>query len=311
MKRTKVCLRALTLIYGICAFAGSGRAESTAAAFLKVGAGARAAAMGGVPVTEGPEAVYWNPAGLAGVKRPQAGLTHALLYGEAAHDFVAFAAPAPGGALGAAITRVDYGGLKGRDITGAPAADFSAWDAAASLAFAREFGAVSAGISAKYLRGKIGGETGSGFAADAGLIWRTPVKGVSAEAAVLNAGPEFKFSGDKKPLPLTYSAGLRYSSPGKWLFAVEGIKRPRDGDDELALGAEYRAAGPLCLRAGYNSKAARPGKSAKTSGFGALDNLRGLSAGFGVTLGSFGLDYAFTPYGELGNAQRIGISVKF
>ena len=65
------------------------------------------------------------------------------------------------------------------------------------------------------------------------------------------------------------------------------------------------------LRTGYNSKAAKAGKSTDTKGLKALDNLRGLSAGFGAELAGFKLDYAFTPYGELGNAQRLTLTAGF
>ena len=46
-------------------------------------------------------------------------------------------------------------------------------------------------------------------------------------------------------------------------------------------------------------------------GLKTLDNLRGLSVGFGAEIADFKLDYAYTPYGELGNAQRLTLSVGF
>ena len=289
-------------------------AEVSSEAFLKIGAGAQAAALGNAytAAAEGPDSIYWNPAGIAGTDKPAATFTHTMLYDEANHDFAAFSSKGLGGNIGAAITWLSYGNLNGRDINGLPAGNFSAGDMALSLAYAANLGAdLKAGLAGKYLHSKIDSETGDGFALDAGIKWAMPIHGLNAGFAMQNLGPKFRFSGDKRPLPLTWSAGLEYGGFDRFKFTLDGKARPEDGDDELCLGAEYQAAKALALRAGYNGKAAKAGKQSGTGGLKALDNLRGLSAGFGASLGGFKLDYSFTPYGELGNAQRITLSAVF
>ena len=309
MKNKIITLSAAALL----GLTGTLKAEISSAAFLKIGAGAEAAAWGGAysASAQGPDAIYWNPAGLAGADRAVT-LTHTALYEEASHDFAAFTAKGFGGNLGAAITWLSYGSLNGRDINGLSAGGFSAEDMALSLAYARSFNKdLNLGVAGKYIHSRIGGESGGGFALDAGATWATPVKDLKAALTAQNLGPEFKFSGDKRPLPQTYALGASYAGINKLELTLEGRTRPKDGDDELCLGAGYKAAKGLVLRAGYNSKAAKAGKSEDTKGLKTLDNLRGLSAGFGAELNTFKLDYAFTPYGELGNAQRITLSVKF
>jgi len=52
-------------------------------------------------------------------------------------------------------------------------------------------------------------------------------------------------------------------------------------------------------RVGYNT-------AAKDTG-----GLNGISAGIGFVYLNYGIDYAFVPYGDLGNTQRISLSAKF
>ena len=295
------------------ALTGTLKADVTSAAFLKIGAGADATALGGAYAAkaEGPNAIYWNPAGLAGSERAFT-LTHAALYDEASHDFAAFSMKGLGGNVGAAITWLSYGNLSGRDINGLSTDGFSAEDMALSLAYARSYNeSLSLGVAGKYIHSHIGGDSGDGFALDAGLNWVTPVKNLKAAFTVQNLGPEFKFAGNNAPLPLAWGLGASYTGINKLELTLDGRTRPKDGDDELCLGAGYKIAKALVLRAGYNSKSAKAGTSDDTKGLKALDNLRGLSAGFGVEISSFKLDYAFTPYGELGNAQRITLTTGF
>ncbi len=302
---------AIGLTLGLCAGAG---AEVSSEAFLKIGAGAEAAALGNAytATAEGPNAVYWNPAGIAGADQSAVTFTHTILYNEVNHDFAAFSAKGLGGNLGAAVTWLSYGDLNGRDINGLPAGNFSAEDMALSLAYGANLGAeIKAGLAVKYIHSKIESAAGDGFAMDAGIKWAMPINGLKAGFAMQNLGPEFRFSGNKRPLPLTWNAGLEYSGIDRFKFTLDGKTRPEDGDDELCFGAGYRAAKGLVLLAGYNGKAAKAGKQSGSGGLKALDNLRGISAGFGASLGGLELDYAFTPYGELGNAQRITLSAAF
>ena len=300
----------LAAVLGL-ALAATPKAEVAGAAFLKIGAGAEAAALGGAytALAAGPAAVYWNPAGLAGAQRAVT-LTHTALYNEAAHDYAAFAAQGLGGTLGAAVTWLGYGSMNGRDSSGLSAGGFSAEDMALSLAYARRYGDFSLGVAGKYLHSRIAGYSGAGWALDAGLNWQTPVKGLKAALAAQNLGPEYNFAGTRRPLPAAWSLGAAYTATEKLTLSLDGRARP-GGDDELCLGAGYQAARALVLRAGYNSKAAKAGKSASAQGLKALDNFRGLSAGFGAAIAGFALDYAFTPYGELGNAQRLTLSAEF
>ncbi len=42
-----------------------------------------------------------------------------------------------------------------------------------------------------------------------------------------------------------------------------------------------------------------------------MGGLSGLGGGFGLKMGKYRADYTFTPFGALGNAQRISLGARF
>src|SRR6202041_1064947 len=90
----------ITLLAALFAIAAPARALQTdvgtaAAEFLQIGAGARSLGMGEAytAVADGPDAVYWNPAGLSRMTRPEATYAITSLPAGIAHDYFAFGAP--------------------------------------------------------------------------------------------------------------------------------------------------------------------------------------------------------------------------
>jgi len=47
------------------------------------------------------------------------------------------------------------------------------------------------------------------------------------------------------------------------------------------------------------------------NGIANLGGLSGLGAGLGLRMRGYNLDYAFTPFGELGNVQRLSLGARF
>ena len=72
---------------------------------------------------------------------------------------------------------------------------------------------------------------------------------------------------------------------------------PIDDTPSLSVGGEYAIMGVFALRTGYKTG----------SDLGAAAGLR---AGCGFILPRIGLDYAFAPYGELGDSHRVSLLVK-
>ena len=114
-----------------------------------------------------------------------------------------------------------------------------------------------------------------------------------------------KFKEETFPLPLTYKADLALKLLPNAVLTLE-VRKEQDTDDlSYHAGAEIYLFNTLALRAGYNSKIADTELGKTTS----LTN--GLTVGAGLKLGKLNLDYAFVPYGEIGDTHRMSLGVRF
>ena len=84
-------------------------------------------------------------------------------------------------------------------------------------------------------------------------------------------------------------------------LALDASRLVHDGETSFSVGSEYAVMPGLSLRSGYMAE----------TGAAGLGNGAGFNAGVGIMLMDARLDYAVTPFGELGNAQRISLKKKF
>lgn len=297
--------RAPTLAAALLA-ASTGALGAETAQFLTLQPGARAGAMGEA-VTAAPEALdafTVNPAGLAVKPERQAGFSHSELFEDTRLDQLAYAQPVgEGWAAGLSLLRLSHGELEGRDALGNRNGSFRAADTAVSVALARQHApGLTVGGAVKYVDTQLADKHGRGVAADLGATWSREEGPMpfSLGAAALHLGPGLKHDGETESLPATLSLGAALRPSKAALASVELRTRPHSGGVSTHLGGEYAVVEGFRLRAGY---AVRPGAGA--------GGASGLGAGFGLALGKVGIDYAFSPYGELGNAQRVTLSARF
>lgn len=292
-------------------------AGTTSAAFLKLGVGARPAAMGGVylPGPADPFALYWNPAGLAysGAER-SAGLFHNEHFQGLSQEFLGYSGPSGSGTLGLGLNYFRVGrdlerrsGLNESDplnpIT-VPEGRFGAYD----MAFYAGYGAfggrgAALGASLKLIRQSIGGESGSTAALDLGALRSFRWRGgeYTAGVAVQNLGPGVKFVERRHPLPLTARASLARTFGARGASLALQLEKPVDNYPALAAGGEYPLTGRMALRAGYRYR--QHGNE--------LGAWSGFSAGAGVAFDRLTFDYAFTPFGVLGESHRFSLALRF
>ena len=287
------------------------------AAFLKVSPGARPIGMGEAftAVADDLNALAWNPAGLAALDRKEAAFMHAELFADTRYDFIGYGHPLGGyrslGTVALGLSRLSQGAIQGRDENRRPSGSFQASDTAFQVAFSRRIGVSGPmlGISGKYLESAIADVRARTGAVDVGFLhsFRGGPLPLSLGVSALNVGPGMRFLDRREDLPLTLSvgAGLRLF-PGV-LVAVDARHRPNAAKSTFGVGLEYTMLSALILRAGYGSGLA----SVKGDSAGVGSSLRGLGAGLGLRLGRAQLDYSFTPAGELGNSQRISLSMRF
>lgn len=154
------------------------------------------------------------------------------------------------------------------------------------------------GMNIKYLQEKIADYSARGYAADFGVSVTPPIEGLNLGASVNNIGPKIKFISHEEELPFCFRFGGSYSVIGAFrrcrLTIAADMIKPKYEDIYGAFGGELEIGEVLFLRAGYVSEQTRIAD--------------GFTAGGGINLGKeFRIDYAYTPYGDLGDFHRISI----
>lgn len=299
-------------------------AGTAAGQFLTLGADARAAGMGqaGRSLVEDATSIYWNPAGLAGLRERHASLTHGAYYRDVYYDFAAYARPIESvigslrdrdlrtnrlGALGVGLLYLNAGRLNEVDNTGtATGQSFTPQDAALIVAWGAPLApGLDGGLAGKIISSRIQ-ESASTGAFDAGLRYRARLGGmpVAAAAGLHNLGGRLKYIQQDEPLPLLVTLGAGIRPIPQWAIAVD-LNAPRSGAAYPAAGTEwtflFERRFTAALRAGYNGRG-RPKD---------LETLAGLTGGAGLSVGRFAFDYAWAPFGFLGDTHRISLSYRY
>ncbi len=311
---------------------------TTAAQFLKIGIGARAAAMGESQVADvnDASAIFWNPAGMAKLKGNELMLVRTNWLADIRYDFAGLVVPMHSiGTFGLFYSGLTMGEMKVRteykpEGTGEL---FTASSIALGLSYARNMTErFSFGITAKYIREQIWHESASTMAIDVGIVYLTTFKNLRLGMAISNYGGKMQMDGkdlltfkdidpnlkgnnenviaklntEKFDIPLLFRIGFAYD-PVKTDFqritmSIDGIT-PNDFNEYLNLGMEYAFRETVFLRAGYR-------------GLGVSSLEGGMSVGGGLQYkvnGGLGLkiDYAYVDYGRLNNVQRFSLSLVF
>lgn len=261
----------------------------TAANFLLIGAGARAAGMGGAftSVSQGAVASYWNPAGLTSLEETEVLLSHFAWYQDMTLEYGAFAHRLSDvTALSASVTYFNYGTIQGYDIDGNTTSEISAYDLAGSVSLGyRATDQISVGLTTKFITQKLDDINGSTFALDVGANYVTDRWSVAAVFG--NLGPNISFENVSEQLPTTVRLGASFFPIEDKLLAAVELEKRFQGATVLRNGFEFNFEEQYYLRTGYNYYPGDEGKSFGT----------GYSVGAGVRLGSTEFDYAYT-FGE-------------
>lgn len=285
----------------------TGGPGTSGADFLTVGVGARPLAMGGafaaVDTGADANAVNWNPGALAFIDKPNVTASYNSLFKDENQGYLGYAAPAgkSGGVWAGGFNYLTVAKIERRAAdTEDPDSTFSNQNYAASLSYAKAFGeGLSAGATLKYVRVALDTLKENAMAADAGVLARTPIEGLTVGGAMRNLGTNI----GPDSMPLTFKGGVAYKTFGKKLVLasdVDWIMTERRA--YASLGTEFWISPNLAARAGYQFG---HGKDQLQS------RMVGLGAGLGVKFERFTMDYAFMPYGDLGTTHRMTIGVRF
>ena len=289
---------------------------TSGAQFLKIGPGARPVAMGEAfsGVADDIHAIYYNPAGLAHLEDVQVGAMHHSSFQDINYEFGAIAIPMlswvdtkephnSNGVAGLAIYNLNVGNIerRGTTETDTPTGTFGAGDFAYELAYAYAFSKqASLGGGIKFIDQNLDTAKATAVALDFGGLYREGR--YSLGAGFRHFGTKPKFAGEADPLPLRLYLGGGVRSRENWLFSAD-VRVPRDNSAGLSLGGEYtqKFSKELSgsLRGGFN-----------TSNRDA-DGLTGISLGGGIGYDHWSFDFAWVPFGDLGNTFRYSLVVRF
>ncbi|MFH1784302.1 MAG: PorV/PorQ family protein [bacterium] len=315
-KNMTLTVCAIVLACILCMTAQLVYADTSGAAFLKIGVGARSIGMGSafVGLSDDATASFWNPAGLTQLKKNEIHAMHTEWISDMTYDYIGYAIPQRDNTFGVSIIYLSTGNIEKRGASGEEMGDFSAYDSCATVSYARKLSSdIGLGVNVKVIQQKIDNETAKGVAVDIGQMYSISSTGLSLGLAVRNIGPKMKFIEEEYSLPLTVSLGAAYKILGIANIGMDIQYQVIDEKTNVSFGTEYAPVGMLSLRAGYLMKLLSPGsETGSIAGMNSdLGALSGLGAGFGMKLGGTSLDYAFVPYGDLGNTHRLSISSQF
>jgi hypothetical protein len=265
-------------------------------------------------------AIYYNPAGLADVPHYEIPLSNNSWFQGINQQSIGIAYNLHDvrtenleelGTIAFSMNTLDYGDLKGMNAAGVSTGDFDAEDQVMTLSYGRalldlpETGRILAGLSGRMITQDIDSKKWTHYTFDAGALWRLPGNPFSLGLALQNFGGKLGYEDESFDAPLNLKAGAAYH-PANDLTLAADVNSPANADLYFAIGGEYNLMNTLALRLGYNTRS---------------DQGMGLTAGFGVMLKQvdiefmyfreIDIDYAFVPYGDLGDAHRVTLNLKF
>jgi hypothetical protein len=339
MKKRLFALLLMALLPLVLSAQGSTKAGTSAAQFLKIPVGARAASMGNAFAAIGSDAtaLTWNPACVAGLDRFQGSVSHSSWIAGLMHNFAGVVVPmGDGSALGISgialqSEKIEQTTIERPEGTGV---FYDALDLALGITYSRSMTEyVDIGVTGKYVSQRIWSESGQTFALDFGAVLKTGFKDMKLGVSFQNFGPGLTMSGrelirqlDQDPastanpyvettvqtqqwdLPTSYRVSTSMSLIGdQGLMTMSGSRlliaidaiHLNDNPEHFSIGGEYEFQGLVAIRGGYVFRT----------------DQEGLTLGLGVNIpagGSvFTLDYAYAAFGLLGSVSHFTVSAAF
>lgn len=307
--------------------------------FLNVPTSARQAALGGkvLTITDDVNQPFWNPSTINVDMDNQAGVNYLNYLTDINYASVSFAHMINRnfGTIQGGVIYANYGEFIEADETGEEIGTFKAYDMALSVGYAYEFmhSNFSVGANVKLINSVIHDYSSFGIAADLGIIYRNEDLPYVFTLVARNVGYQITtFDGTQEDVPLEIALGASYrveNVPVRLYVTVDNLQqwsvaKPNptnsvtdiDGtviDEEISffdntmrhfvLGVELFPESGFNLRLGYNFRRAKELQ---------LDDIRtfaGFSAGFGLKMGRFKLNYAYTKYHPAENTSTFSLLI--
>ena len=255
--------------------------------------------MGGAfcAVADDASTIYWNPAGLTNISGKEVTAAYTQWFADIGHTFLGYAQSLnKNNALGAGLIYLGATDTE-RDEWGVEKGSFQIVGMAPIIGYAHRLSSrISIGGSVKYVSQKLADVSAGGFAFDIGGLYRTRAGNVTLGMSIQNVGAEIKFIAEGDALPQNTKLGIAYRIIENFTLALDA-NLLSDGQTYVCIGGEYWVTNTMALRLGYRTGPADEGIS--------------ITLGAGFKGERVLLNYAFVPYGDLGNSHRISLGMKF
>jgi len=266
MKLFKRIFIFILLLFSSATCAGGDYAS--AGAFLNLGVGARALGMGSAftSVSIGPDATYWNPAGLAFSRRMQFLAMHSNLAFDQNYNFVS--AINPWRFIGTfGVSWIGYGmsRIEGRtENTKDPEWIFGDYQNALLISFGRKFvDFLSVGVSLKLLHHSLDAFHGMGWGFDAGFLYTPGDRKLRIGIVFQNVQTELEWGQDHvEIIPLTLRSGISYRPIRNAILSFD-ISQTQGKFIDPRMGFEYRVMGFVPVRFGMENESFSAGAGLK------------------------------------------------
>jgi tetratricopeptide (TPR) repeat protein len=271
--------------------------------FQNEGDSARAIALGSAYVAvDGDEAsLFWNPAGLTTLNSSQLSLHHNFWLQDLMVDTIAFATPQDSfGSWGFYASYDSFGNLQGRDSNGVATGNYNAGNWTSELEWAHPlFNDLSFGLGVKANLMNLSSTTYTNISGDFGLLW-TPDPAFHLGASFSNWGTDVATYISDSVIRVGAAYNTQLSADNHALLAASFNTEPY-GVSQLNFGGEDLISSFLALRAGYVCNFTN----------NLIQGLTGVTAGLGFHYQDLSLDYAYSPFGDLGTSQRLSLTYLF
>lgn len=300
---------------------GGQRVGTSGASFLKIGVGARAEGMAGafVAMADDPSCLYWNPAGAAQLENNAVMFSHIEWPAEIKHEYIGYVHRiGKNSALGFSAISLHMDDMEETTeyFPGGTGNYFTFGDFSAALTWSMKMTVnFSFGITGRYVREDLAGITMDAAMLDLGTYYKTGFRDMTFSVVLANFGPDMRPDGTYMqdignggevesryqafPPPTVFRLGsavsLYRSQLSRWLVSLQ-LNHPVDNAENLAIGSELQLLKFLYLRGGLKIN------------YDAEEFT--LGGGLEIPLKSytFMLDYSYTDFGILGEAQRFSLS---
>jgi len=263
--RTAYGIMCLCLILAVQPGYSQEKGAGLPGAYLRIGVGARAFAMGRAftGLADDATGCYWNPAGIGQLDLTQAVASYQFLSMERAFSYAAVTVPARwGGTFGVSWIRLGVGGIEGRDMLGRISQTFDNAESAYLLSFGVPVSDwLYAGVTAKYLVHSLSQFKSTGYGFDAGLLIK-PFESLSVGAVVQNMGTRVQWntgSGLTETFPVTFRGGFAAAPFDFPVTFTCDVEYGRAFGSVLHGGMEWEVFPGIGLRSGIDTQGFRAG----------------------------------------------------